>query len=34
MALKKLYETLKINKWSLIAKKLEEDYNFGRRNGK
>jgi hypothetical protein len=32
--LKGLYESLRINKWSLIAEQLEREYGFTGRTGK
>jgi hypothetical protein len=34
MALKQLYESLRINKWSHIAQQLEEEFGFAGRTGK
>ena len=33
-ALTTLYESLRINKWSLIAQQMESEYGFGGRTGK
>ncbi len=32
--LKNLYEKVKLNKWSLIAKQMQEDFNMPPRTGK
>jgi hypothetical protein len=32
--LKDLFEKVKLNKWSLIARRMEEEYQMGGRSGK